>query len=327
MKDVAREAGVSVATVSFAINSPDRVSPASLKRVRNAVEKLGYVRNEAARQLRVGQSNMIGLLMLDLENPFFIDIATGAEAQAGANGLSVLLGNSHRDTHGENAYLDLFAEGSARGVVIAPSSMDIREKLLALRSRNVPIVLVDAVDEDERFGSIAIDNTLGGEIAARHLIERGYRRITFVGTRSIPQIVDRLTGTRNAVDASPGVSLDIVETDDITFEAAMEVGLNIARRPRRDRPDAIFAANDILAIAILHAFLQHNIAVPDDVALVGFDDIIYARMAAVPLTTVRQPTRLMGTEAVTMLLEIERGAAPRHIRIEPELVVRASTGG
>ncbi|MCL2464372.1 MAG: LacI family transcriptional regulator [Micrococcales bacterium] len=325
IKDVALEAGVSVATVSYAINTPERVSSASLERVRAAIARLGYVRNEAARQLRVGSSNMLGLVMLDLANPFFTDIALGSEAQASANGLSVLLGNSHRDCGRENSYLDLFAEGSARGIVITPSGVGARDKLLALRSRGIPVVLVDAVAEDEQFGSISLDNRLGGERATQHLIDQGNRNITFVGTRKIPQITDRLRGAEAAVAASPGVALNVLTTNDITFDTSVEVGLSIARRPRRDWPDAIFAANDIIAVALLQAFNQSNITVPDDIALIGFDDITYARTAAVPLSTVRQPARLMGSEAVTMLLEIEQGADPRHIRIEPELVIRAST--
>jgi LacI family transcriptional regulator len=326
IRDVAARAGVSVATVSFVLNSPGRVSAGATERVQQAIADLGYVRNEAARQLRMGRSSAIGLVMLDLRNPFFTDLALGAEEEAASNGLSVVLGHSDRDADRESTYLDLFEAQRLRGIVIAPFG-DIEARLTTLLERGIPVVLVDWQSEDPRFGSIAVDNVTGGRLAGAHLLERGRRNIAFVGGPFIRQIRDRLEGAREALSEYTDGTLEVIETTALSFEEGRRVGRQLLDREPGRRPDAVFAANDLIAAGLLQVLAQDgSIRVPEDMSLVGFDDIAFASATTVPLTTVRQPSRYMGTEAVRMLIDAERpDFRPRNLLLLPELVVRRST--
>ncbi|MES1212479.1 MAG: LacI family DNA-binding transcriptional regulator, partial [Leifsonia sp.] len=175
IRDVAERAGVSVGTVSNVLNNPAKVSPASVTRVLAAIEALGYVRNDAARQLRAGRSTTIGLIVLDVRNPFFTDLARGAEDEASRHSLSVILGNSDEDSGREAAYLDLFEEQRVHGVLISPYG-DVGPRLARLRSRGTPAVLVDRMSDDERFSSVSVDDVAGGRLAVRHLLETGRSR-------------------------------------------------------------------------------------------------------------------------------------------------------
>jgi LacI family transcriptional regulator len=199
VRDVAALAGVSVGTVSNVLNRPDRVSQDSIARVRAAIEKLGFVRNDAARQLRAGRSKAIGMVILDVRNPFFTDVARGAEDEAAQTGYSVILGNSDENAGREGAYLDLFEEQRVRGVLLSPYG-DVAERLRRLRSRGIPVVLVDRPSSDSAFSSVSVDDISGGMMAAEHLVERGRTRIAFVGgPLDIRQVSDRLEGARRAI--------------------------------------------------------------------------------------------------------------------------------
>lgn len=334
VRDVARLAGVSVGTVSNVLNSPERVAPAMVERVHAAIEELGYVRNDAARQLRAGRSRAIAFISLDASNPFFSDLARGAEEQASAAGFSVILANSEEDPRREARSIDLFEEQRVHGVLISPFG-DVADRLRLMRKRGIPAVVVDRVSSDESFSSVSVDDVAGGEAAAGHLIAAGRRRITYVGgPMAIRQVGDRLAGARRAVAARAGtageVTLDVVETGALSLAEGRRAGEAITRRPRQEWPDAVFAANDLLAIGFLQAaFHADPLAVPGRVAVVGYDDIAFAEAAAVPLSSVRQPAGEIGAAAVRILLE-EAGnpdAAPQHVVFQPELVVRESSGG
>ncbi|QYF73478.1 LacI family DNA-binding transcriptional regulator [Cryobacterium sp. PAMC25264] len=331
VRDVAAEAGVSVGTVSNVLNRPDKVSAGTVSRVHAAIELLGFVRNDAARQLRAGRSRSIGLVVLDVGNPFFTDLARGAEDRAAQAGLTVLLGNSDETAARESAYLDLFEEQRVHGVLISPLG-DSGEQLSRLRRRGTPTVLVDRQTEDRSFSSVAVDDVAGGHLAARHLIEVGRSRLAFVGgPRGIRQVSDRLDGARAAVAENAGVSLETVETGSLTVLEGRRVGQALLARRPEDRPDAIFAANDLLALGLLQALnMSGDIRVPDEIALIGYDDIAFASAAVVPLSSIRQPSALIGFTAVDLLLrEAEAGDSfvPEQIVFQPELVVRASTAG
>ena len=169
---------------------------------------------------------------------------------------------------------------------------------------------------------------VGGRLAVRHLIATGRRRICFIGgPPTIRQVVDRLEGARQAATETPGVTLEVIETDALTVLAGRAASRLVTERPRRDRPDAIFAANDLLAVGILMALLvQPDLRVPQDVALIGYDDIDFAAATIVPLSSIRQPAHLIGYRAVDLLLaEAEAGAAHERVLFRPELIVREST--
>ena len=331
VRDVADHAGVSVGTVSNAMNHPEKVSAAVLDRVQQAIEQLGYVRNDAARQLRVGRSASIGLVVLDVRNPFFTDLARGAEDAAAEVGLSVILGNSDEDVAREAAYLDLFEQQRAAGVLISPYG-DITARLHRLRERGITAVLVDRSSADGTFSSVSVDDVAGGGLAVEHLIAQGRRRIAFVGgPLDIRQVSDRLEGARRAVAAAPDANLEVIETEALSVIEGRSAGQRIVARAAGERPDAVFAANDLIAMGVLQALMMQGvgIAVPGEIALIGYDDIDFASAAVVPLSSIRQPAQLIGRTAVEIMLEQSANpdAEPRQVVFQPELVVRASTGG
>jgi len=329
VRDVAARAKVSVGTVSNVMNRPEKVSTATVARVQAAIDDLGFVRNDAARQLRAGRSRSLGLIVLDVANPFFTDLARGAEDRAAEEGLAVLLGNTDDNLNREAAYLDLFEEQRVHGVLISPLG-DISERLTRLRARGTPTVLVDRQTEDHSFSSVSVDDVAGGGLAANHLISIGRTRLAYVGgPGTIRQVADRLAGARLAVAEHENVSIEVIDTDALSVLAGRAAGLTLLKRAGEDRPDAIFAANDLLAIGVLQALNMHgDLHVPRDIALIGYDDIAFAAAAVVPLSSIRQPSVLIGYTAVDLLLrEASGGREFEHEQIvfQPELVVREST--
>ncbi len=330
IRDVAAAAGVSVGTVSNVLNRPQSVPERTFERVQEAIRELGYVRNDAARQLRAGRSTTVGLIVLDARNPFFTDVARGSEDEASSHGVSVILGNSDESGAREARYLDLFEEQRVRGVLISPLGDD-EERLRRLRANGTPVVLVDRSSVDSQLSSVAVDDVAGGRIAAAHLVEMGRRRLAFVGgPTSIRQVSDRLSGAHEVVEDSPGTSLEVIETTALTVLEGRRVGRELLERSATDRPDAVFAANDLVAIGLLQGLMMlGSLRVPDDIALIGYDDIDFASAAVVPLSSVRQPSQEIGSSALRILLEEADDAdlAPRRIVFTPELIARASTTG
>ena len=326
VKDVAAAASVSVGTVSNVLNRPEKVAAATVARVQAAIDELGFVRNDAARQLRAGRSRSIGLIVLDSANPFFAEVARGAEEQADVEGMSILLGNSDQVPTRESAYLDLFREQRVNGVLLTPVDLD-EAPVRRLAAAGIPLVLVDGELPSGDVPSVAVDDVEGGHLAVAHLLALGRRRIAFVGgPLSIRQVADRLRGARRALADHPDASLEVIETDALTVLRGREAGEAIARRPAAERPDAVFCANDLLAVGVMQGTaILGDIRVPQDLALIGYDDIDFAQATVVPLSSIRQPAREIGTTAVVLLFETLDGAPARHVRFRPELVVRAST--
>ncbi|MDI6943031.1 MULTISPECIES: LacI family DNA-binding transcriptional regulator [Microbacterium] len=320
VKDVAAAAGVSAGTVSNALNHPERVAPETVERVRRAIRDLGYVRNDAARQLRAGRSRSVGLIVLDMRNPFYADVARGADARAEQDGLSVLVSDSARDGERERRLVDLFAEQRASGVIATPLTGDL-EHFERLAERGVPVVLVDHEGDSDGLSTVSVDDRKGGRLATEHLLARGCTRIAFVGGPSgLRQVRDRFEGARAAASAA-GAALERVEIDDLTVRHGRAAGEALLRRPTGRRPDGIFAANDLVAVGLLQALtMTGGVRVPDDIALVGYDDIDFAASTVVPLTSVRQPAELLGATAIELLAQ-EPG---EHVRFEPQVVVRAT---
>lgn len=330
VRDVAAAASVSVGTVSNVLNRPDKVAAATVERVTAAINALGFVRNDAARQLRAGRSRSIGLIVPDVRNPFFTDIARGAEDRAAEAGMTVLLGNSDEDAQREEAYLDLFQEQRVNGVLVTPVSEDI-PRLERLQASGTPVVLVDREATGDTFSSVAVDDVEGGHLAATHLIKLGRRRLAFVGgPPSIRQVADRLAGARRAAGEQPEATIEVIELGAMTVLEGRRAGEEIASRRAHERPDAIFAANDLLAVGVLQALVMiEGLRVPEDIALIGYDDIDFAAATVVPLSSIRQPATLIGYTAVDLLLRsLDPDDEPeRHVRFRPELVVRESTAG
>lgn len=332
MRDVAVLAQVSVGTVSNVLNSPDRVADATRARVQDAIAKLGWVPNESARQLRAGRSRSIGMVVMDIANPFFIDIARGAEAFLYGEQYTVQIGNSDKDAERELAILERFEQQRIGGVLYAPID-DTVERVSRLRQRGIPVVLVDRASGSADYCSVGVDDLAGGRIAGQHLLDTGHRRLAFVGGPSaLAQVRDRRRGLELAVEqAGADVSLLAVTTPELTIEAGVSSAGELAALPATERPTAVFAASDLLAIGLLQGFVTAGLRVPDDVAIIGYDDIDFAAAAAVPLSSVRQPREEIGRRSAELLLaEIdaaEGGPSHQHeaVRFTPQLVVRRST--
>jgi LacI family transcriptional regulator len=329
IKDVAVRAGVSIGTVSNVLNRPDKVADATRQLVLAAITELGFVRNSSAAQLRAGTSRSLGLIVLDMANPFFHDVAKGVEDVATELGYAVVLCNSDEQAMREDRYLQVLEEQRVRGVLITPVEVS-SERLDALRRRGTPTVLVDRHDPRVNCCSVAVDDVAGGELAGGHLVERGHKRIAFFsGPLSLRQCADRLAGLRNAVEAAGLIADDVIEVVELPALKA-RISYEAARRMFEEHTDitAAFCANDLLALGLLRAAVSTGRKVPDDVAIIGYDDIEFAADAAVPLSSVRQPTLQMGRNAAQLLLEEcdhPETHAHQQVMFKPELVVRDST--
>jgi LacI family transcriptional regulator len=324
---VAARAGVAVGTVSNVLNRPGTVGEVTRLRVQAAIAELGFVRNESARHLRAGSSRTIGLVVLDVANPFFTDVARAVEDVASEHGLAVLLCNSDDQPAKEAAYLDLLTEQRVQGVVITPTAT-LSPGLDAARRRGVPLVLLDRRAPTADQCSVAVDDVLGGRLAAGHLLERGHRRIAFVGgSTALPQLRERHAGVEAAVREGGGEALTELSPASLTVAGGREAAQRLLGIPAGRRPTAAVCANDLLALGMLQELLRHGCDVPGDLALVGYDDIEFAAAAAVPLTSVRKPRAEMGRLAAAMVLE--EASDPGHVHrqpvLEPVLVVRESS--
>jgi LacI family transcriptional regulator len=327
--DVAVRAGVSLGTVSNVLNRPERVAPATRDKVLQAIEELGFVRNEAARQLRAGRSRTIGLVVLDIGNPFFTDLAAGVEETAAESGLSVVLCNSNDDTARERHHLSMLQEQRAYGILITPVA-NRTPGIDAVRRAGTPVVLVDRGSNRQQC-SVSVNDRIGGELAVTHLVQQGHRRIGFVGgPLSIKQVSERLAGARSALGAAglPERALTVIETPRLDVAAGRATGERVLMIAAGRRPTAVFCANDLLALGLLQDMTRRRLAVPGDLAIVGYDDIEFAGAAAVPLTSVRQPRSQLGQAAMELLIqEVADPKRHRHRQVvfEPELIVREST--
>ncbi|MFY1633031.1 LacI family DNA-binding transcriptional regulator [Solwaraspora sp. WMMB335] len=330
IRDVASRAGVSVGTVSNVLNRPDIVAAGTRSKVLAAINELGFVPNDAARQLRRGRGRTLGLVVLDVANPFFTDVARGVEDATSAAGMPVIFCNSDGDATKESAYLDLLEEQRVQGVLITPVD-DASERLVRLRERGVLVILLDRYSRRSDICSVSVNDRLGGELALRHLIEAGHRRIAFVGGPAhLEQVRDRQLGAVAALTEA-GLSerhLRRFDTPSLTAAAGRDAAARVLGMPRSSRVTAVFCANDLLALGVLQGLTRQRVRVPDDIALVGYDDIEFAAAAAVPLSSVRQPRQRLGHTAADLLLdEAAHPDSHRHRQVvfEPELVVRESS--
>jgi LacI family transcriptional regulator len=331
VKAVAAAAGVSLGTVSNVLNRPEVVSPVTRAKVESAMASLGFVRNESARQLRAGSSRILAYLMLDAGNPFFTDVAKGVEDAARAAGLSVFLCNSNEDADREADYLDLLEQQRVQGILITPIDQN-SSRLRKLPARGTPVVVVDRAIDDAEHCSVAVNDVLGGELAIAHLLELGHDRIAYVGgPNTIGQVIDRRDGARRALAKAgkPPENLIELTTGALTVAEGRGAGQRLAGLPAARRPTAAFCANDLLALGLLQQCVSLGLRVPEDLAIVGYDDIEFAAAAAVPLTSVRQPRQLLGRTAAELLLDESSNPDHEHQRVTftPELVVRTSTRG
>lgn len=328
IREVAEAAGVSVGTVSNVLNNPDLVADATRRRVEEAIRQLRFVRNGSARQLRAGRSAAVGAIVLDIGNPFFTEVARGIEDRLGEDGCILILCSSDERAEKEARYLRLLEEQGVRGVLVTPAGGEL-DQLDELRGRGTPVVLLDRTSTDPDICSVAVDDVKGGELAAGHLVGLGHRRIAFVnGPTKIRQCADRRRGVRRALrGAGLDLTASLQEVTVATLNAdGGEAALDEILTAGREFPTAIACVNDLTALGVLRGLRRRGMTAPDDMAVVGYDDVEFAGMLSTPLTSVRQPKYQLGrTAAELMLAESDPNHRHQRVLFQPELVTRESS--
>lgn len=331
VRDVAKLAGVSPSTVSNFLHRPHLLSADSHTSVAAAIAQLGYVPNESARQLRSGASRTLALILLDAWLPFYATMARGVEDQIGDGDWSLFFANSDRNEARELSNIDMFDAHRVQGLIINPKG-DVRHRLERLQRRGIQCVAMSPLISSQAIPSISFDDLRGGRLAGEHLLEIGRERIAFIGdVQSITHSAKRLAGLMDAVRAagrSEEAILHIPVTD-LDMANGIQAAGEVLRMPAETRPDALFAANDMLALGAMTALLRAGVRIPDDIAIVGYDDVEFSRQSIVPLTTVSQPAYDMGRRAAQMLLDrLEDPKTPvEHVSFDVRLLARASTLG
>lgn len=325
--DVAKFAGVSRATVSRVLNNNPKVDDDMRSRVLDAVRALGYQPNRAARRLRAQSSNVIGLVISDIQNPYFLSVIRGVEDAAYAQQMNLILCNSDEDPDKERMYLNVMESERVAGLIIVPAHSNNSADLNQLKQAGIPIILLDRVVRNVQVDTVQVDNELGAYEAVKHLTNLGYKRIaTITGSRKLTTGRERYQGYLAALEAA-GLPLDesLVKTGNFKTETGYALALELMEN---NPPDAIFVANNLMSLGALRALRERGIRVPDDVALVGFDDLPWSGELYSPLTAVSQPTYELGQEAMSMLLRrLNDPTAPyRTVVLQPHLIVRESCG-
>lgn len=326
MKDVARLAGVSIQTVSVVVNDKAVVSPETRERILAAIDELGYRPQAVGRSLRTGSTRTIGLLVADITNPFFARMADAVEDHAHEAGYNLILYNTHSDAERERTYLHIAAERWVDGMLFVTTS-DTLHGLGALRSAGIPTVAIDRIPRDYDGAWVILDNERTGALVAEHLLDLGHRDLAQIcGPLDLRLSVERLQSFEAAVRARGfepvGHAVGDASWSCRSGYEAMRTLLGGKRTPT-----AIFASNDRLAIGAMRAAMEAGLRVPDDLSIVGVDDIELATFLTPPLTTVRQSLADVATLATKILLDLVHGREPVQTQVvfHPELVVRQST--
>ena len=329
LQEVARAAGVSPSTVSRTLSRPDLVNGETRERVEAAVRELGYRPSRVARRLRVarGYSELIGLVIPDLQNPFFADVARGVEDVAARHGYTVLIGNSDEDVEKEARYLNAMMAEAVDGIILPPSC-EGRSAAVDLARAGVPLVCVDRRLDKARADTVVVDNVRGAADATEHLIALGHRRIGYLeGKQGVSTTRERLEGYLAALVAQ-GIESDpgLLVAGDSRPESGRRLAAKLLERP--DRPTALLVGNGMMTLGAVEAIHAQGLRIPDEVAVVGYDDMPWALALTPALTVVRQPGYELGLRAMELLRqrihEPERSFTT--VMLQPELVVRGSTG-
>ncbi|OIU68621.1 LacI family DNA-binding transcriptional regulator [Rossellomorea aquimaris] len=319
IKDVAREAGVSVATVSRVLNDTGYVGTDTRKKVMKAIARLNYSPNEVARSLYKRESRLIGLLLPDITNPFFPQLARGVEDELSRSGFRLLLGNSDENTEKELDYIQTFVQNNVVGIISATNHVDYQ----IYNELKLPLVLLDRTSEE--FPAVYADGREGGRMAARTLIDKGAERITLVkGPAHVKPAQDRYKGALEELSRTD-VDFSVLSTTSYSFEEAKGWAEELFEK--FPDTDGVIASNDIVGIAILHEALKLGKRIPEGLQIIGYDDIPQSSLSYPTLSTIRQPAYEMGREAAQLLINIirkEKGIE-QTIQMPVELIERNTT--
>jgi LacI family transcriptional regulator len=327
LADIARRARVSLITASRALRSGQLVALATRERVLTAAAELGYAPNLLARGLVQNRTSTVGVVIHELANPFFAPLVSAIETVAAKRSFLVVIGESGQDEEVERRYVERFQQLRIGGIIVTSATSSVGH-IAAARSGGTPVVVMARRWEEGDF--VTIDNLTGGQLVARHLLARGHRRIGLIRSADPDNtaIQDRVFGFREVL-ASAGVTVPDrwdVRTQRTRIEDGMEAADQIVALA--DRPAALFVTTDRKAMGVVHRLLERGLRVPEDIAVVGYDDIPYAACTQVPLTTVAIPMPRIGELAAEILFDRLDGlgpSEPRQVLLLPELVVRASS--
>lgn len=324
--DVAREAGVSYATVSRVLSGYEFVKEATRHRVNEAVERLGYVANLPARSLAGGRTRIVGLLVPNLDNNYVGTIVRGIDLELERNNYDLMLYTTHRQRGKESMYVTAIANGLTEGLLLV-APLFPKAYLEALRGQNFPYVLIDQADSSGKSGIVDATNWQGAYDATRYLCQLGHTRIACIsGLVDVNSATERLAGYKAALDdAGIPFKQELVVEGNYWLPGGREAGRTLLHKINPP-PTAIFAANDLSAMGAIEAIREAGLRIPEDISIVGFDDTPQAAMIEPKLTTVRQPLEHMGRVAVKMLLEqIEDNGTPlQRVTLATELIIRDS---
>lgn len=296
IRDVAKHAGVSVATVSRVINETGYVHDDTRKKVETAIKALHYTPNEVARSLFKRKSRLIGLLLPDITNPFFPELARGVEDEMQENDFRIIFGNSDENMKKEKEYIQTFVQNNVVGVIASTNHPDTD----TYRKLNIPVVFLDRTADNRP--SVYADGREGGRIAAQAMVARGSRQITVMqGPTHIRPAQDRFKGAIEAL-SEQGIAFNVVMTSSFSFTEAGTWAKELFEQ--YPFTDGVIASNDIVATAVLHEALRLGKNVPDDVQIIGFDDIPLSSLLTPSLTTIRQPAYDMGRAAANLLVRL-----------------------
>jgi LacI family repressor for deo operon, udp, cdd, tsx, nupC, and nupG len=320
IKDVAQRAGVSIATVSRVFDNPAIVAAQTRERVISAADSLGYRPNAMARRLRSSKAEVILVIVNDLVNPFIAEVARGIENAAEAVGVSIILGDAQRDAGRERRYADLVRARQADGIIQFGPRIPFDE------GERLPMVTALECVRGSPYSSVQIDNVAAAKAVIEHLLEIGHFRIgAIAGPLQSTQSADRLIGVQMALSRA-GLVLpeDRLTTGEYSASSGLEAAMQLLQTP--ERPTALFCFNDLMAIGAMQAARSLGLRVPEDLSIVGFDDMFLASAMNPPLSTVRQPARELGAKALELVIEaVERPDIARTQAILPyELVWRSS---
>jgi LacI family transcriptional regulator len=326
LSDIAREAGVSTATVSRVINSRGHVAPATRDAVLSVIRRHGYYPNADARGLVSGRSNLVGLVISDISNPFFPELAIEMESAAFEHGLEVILANTKYDPQRVTSYVRRFIERGVRGVAIMTSEFD-RAMAAELARRGIAVVCFDPGQPAPHMSYLVADYDVGIDEAIVHLVQLGHRRIAFIGgPHQMRSSQQRLHAFVRSVERHVGDGPARVFEGDYRFESGRRAAQELLTAPGRQ--SAVVVANDMMALGVLHQCRTAGVSIPGDLSVIGFDDIASAALSYPPLTTVSLSRHVLGRMAVeallTMLAHPERAGVA--LPVPTALVVRESTG-
>ena len=327
IKDIAKAVGVSASTVSRALTGSPLVSDETRSRILDVARSLGYERNELARALVKGASGAIGLVVPDITNPFFSDVARGVSDIAERAGYGVILCNTDGRVDRELSYVRLMRRKRVDGLLVCSATLDA-PFVQDLTAAGTPFVLVSRMSADPDVPYVITDDRAGARLAVEHLVDLGHRRIGFIGgPENVQASRDRMSAYRDVLsEQAISARSEWSHHADFTQAAGRQVGQQILAQA--DRPTAIFAANDVTALGVLEVAEGLGLRVPEDLSLVGYDDISYASLPRIQLTTVAQPAVEMGQIASDWLFSrIESDdVSPLQRVLNPRLVVRSTTG-